>query len=284
MKLLLFIASALLVGTSYAQSKPGALSSGRMPAPIFLQKSGGQILEHKQIEGGLTMWTILKDGKRVAIYTTPDQKVMIVGTLFEASTGTNLSDKYVLQPNTPPATPMAFNTPMAADLMPATTAMQRDPLDYMRNTLQGIWDTPTGKAPAASAPVVYVFFDPLCRFCHALYRNTRHYIARGVTIKWIPVDALGPRSPPLSSSMLRGGKATLDRMADGGLTPVTASAEERKAIEANTLMATALASTIGKNVATPMIVYRERNDKLSVQFDDGSTPHIMKNVFWEVSK
>ncbi|MBL8512030.1 MAG: hypothetical protein JNM52_10340 [Betaproteobacteria bacterium] len=265
----------------------------QVPVPPFLLKNGGQVVAQRQVEGGLTMWTLLKNGKRVIIFTTPDQKVMLMGTLFDATSGSNLSDKYFLEnpPSAPAAAEAPLTVPSSANLpakpaAPATApagaqSASKDPVLYMRDTLLGVWDTTTGKPPAANAPVVYIFFDPLCPYCHELYRNTRALAARGAVMKWIPVQALGPKGPPLSAAMLRQGTASLRAMASKGLQAVEPSAAEYKGLQDNTLMATSLAYTVGKRLATPLMVYRDPSGKLSLLFDSGQDTNQLNQVFWE---
>jgi hypothetical protein len=53
-------------------------------------------------------------------------------------------------------------------------------------TLHGIKE---GKG--ATANTVYIFVDPRCGFCRRVYNESRAYINKGHSIKWIPVVVLG---------------------------------------------------------------------------------------------
>lgn len=55
---------------------------------------------------------------------------------------------------------------------------------------------------------LYIFFDPLCPFCHKAFSETRQYVkpGSGYRIKWLPVDvAFGEKSQALSVVLLFAG-------------------------------------------------------------------------------
>lgn len=278
---------ALLIMINPAHADPKSQSIKAMPVPLFLKQRNAQIIDQRKIEGGLTIWIVrLQDGKRGVFYTTPDQTVMIAGTLFNAETGTNLSDKYFLM-----SEPSILAAPAAAATIEATPsnttaaarAIQKDPIVYIRNVLRGVIDS-NGVPFRQNAPIVYVFFDPLCLYCHKLYNNTRKLVLQGAVIKWLPVDALGSRGIPISSAMLRAGTKTLPQFATNSVTGVAPTQDEKQAISDNMLMATSLAFTVGKSMATPMMVYVERNGMLAVEMDDGSDRAVLNKIFWETAQ
>lgn len=56
----------------------------------------------------------------------------------------------------------------------------------------------------ASAPVVYVFFDPNCAGCHFLYESLRSFVTEGkVQVRWIPVGIVDPTSLGKAAAILQ---------------------------------------------------------------------------------
>lgn len=133
---------------------------------------------------------------------------------------------------------------------------------WMRQ-LQGI-----ATRPGMTAPALYVFFDPDCPWCQALW-NARLPDGRGfreVPAVWIPVAYLQPDSLGKAAALLRAGDvAALQRnfgpgyvaaTRSGAIAPVSPSAAERKALGQS--------QGVWQNLggATPMLVWRAKDGRV----------------------
>lgn len=155
-----------------------ATNAANAAKPAFFDKQGIKVLSESKGPGGLTAWKVDRNGVQTVFYTTADGNVLISGVLWDAANGKNLSDAFMTG---------LVNKPTAA-----------------ASQLQSKWD---GKVPEqikgiarlsgvkeGSAPLektLYIVFDPRCPHCHAVYQKTRSFIAKGGTIKWLPVTVLG---------------------------------------------------------------------------------------------
>lgn len=243
---------------SHAQMPP--VLRDRADVPALIRDGGARVMEVANAPGGMTAYTVEKGGKPLIFYTSPDRGVVFVGVMFDARTGQNLSDAYVersqklLAGTEQQVVPQAVagDAPAASHLGSAAVA--------------GVVE---GKDTASRT--TYVFFDPRCPYCHKLYQNTRAMAKRGATIKWIPVNTLGDEGLTLSAQMLRRGKEGLDDLANGRMAKGQAiSTKERADIETNTALMRAIVQQAGLKMATPSIVFQDKNGKLSVIQDDGS--------------
>jgi thiol:disulfide interchange protein DsbG len=56
-----------------------------------------------------------------------------------------------------------------------------------------------------AADTLYIIFDPRCPYCRKAYLQTRDYVKKGYSIKWIPAVALGnpDEGIPLSATILQ---------------------------------------------------------------------------------
>lgn len=136
--------------------------------PQFFDKQGIKVLGYQKGPGGLNVWQVERNGVRTTFYTTPDNKALISGVVWDAVTGANLSDALI--PNVAQA---------ASD-------------GGVPEAIKGI-DTLVGvkEGKGSMEKTLYIIFDPRCPHCHAVFRKTRQYVAQGGTIKWIPVTVLG---------------------------------------------------------------------------------------------
>ena len=64
-------------------------------APASITKYGKVVSSKDLGVGGLTAWTLERDGKQVIMYTTADSKAVISGIVWDTSTGQNLSDQFI---------------------------------------------------------------------------------------------------------------------------------------------------------------------------------------------
>lgn len=161
---------SMLIGQ---QAFAGSLPAG-VTKPQFFDRQGINVLSYQKGPGGLNVWKVERNGKRALFYTTSDNKVLISGVIWDASSGQNLSDNFI--------------TP---DLQSESTAAQFSP-DKTPEAIKGI-DMLTGirEGSGSMDKTLYIMFDPRCHHCHAAYKKTRQFVANGGTIKWIPVTVLG---------------------------------------------------------------------------------------------
>lgn len=176
----------LLIAALVAVAAQGAFAEGlQLPKgvviPGFFDKQGIKVLAYQQGPGGLHVWRVERNGMRTVLYTTSDNKALLSGVIWDASTGINLSD--------------AFITPDMKAAVQATPGVADNGLfapDRVPDAIKGI-ETLVGVKEGRAGPdkTLYVMFDPRCPHCHAAYKKLRQYVASGGTVKWIPVTVLG---------------------------------------------------------------------------------------------
>lgn len=172
--------ACLMVGWHLFAVAEIALPSGVVKPPFF-DKNGITVLSFQKGPSGLNVWKAERNGVRTIFYTTADNKTLVSGLMWDARTGTNLSDAFI--------TPDIQTTPTNAQ--PAIDTSQFSP-DKIPDAIKGI-DALIGikEGNGGPAATLYIIFDPRCPHCHAAYRKTRQFVAGGGTIKWIPVTVLG---------------------------------------------------------------------------------------------
>jgi len=182
--------------------------------------------------GGLTAWTVEKNGHQVVLFSTPDSAVLFTGVAWNAETGTNISDAFLpgvapaaaAAPATPlPATPAVVAAPAAALMSPVEAANVREAaamdgsytgdIPESMKTVDSLAGVKEGKGSIGDT--VYIIIDPRCPFCREAYNLTRAYAAKGHSIKWIPSAALGNPADgvPLAATLLQAkDQKTLERV------------------------------------------------------------------------
>jgi hypothetical protein len=176
----------------------------------------GNIVEQRPLgAGGLTAWTVEKNGRRVVLYTTNDGQAIMSGIVWDAFTGRNLSDAVL--PAMPAVQPPLGAAP-AAPGAAAPAAMATPPTGALNGKFSGTLpesikaiETLAGVKEGKGGPAdtLYVIFDPRCPYCRQAYNRTRDYVKRGHTIKWIPAVVLGnpEQGAPLAATVLQAGAA-----------------------------------------------------------------------------
>jgi len=158
----------------------------------------GTVVERRVVgAGGLTAWTVEKNGRRVVLYTTADGAAVIAGVVWDAATGRNLSDQFVASGPVVVRPPLGASTdPLpqggAAPAQQTKGALLGEYKGSVPEAIQAV-DSLAGikEGKGGQADTLYVIFDPRCPHCRNAYKQTREYVKRGFTIKWIPVAALG---------------------------------------------------------------------------------------------
>ena len=260
----------LLLSAAAMAQMPTPIRDGIKKEPAFITERGAKVVKVEPAPGGLTAYTAVKDGKAFVVFATPDQKVTIVGVLFDSKTGENLSDAIVERSQ------QAFGgigaDPVAPGVAPQgriiSGAEAHQPIAEMLFS-----DAVAGIREGQGRPLTtsYVFFDPRCPYCHALFERTRKIAKAGTSIKWIPVNTLGHEGVPLSVEVLRKGIPALELLSKNRLPPAAdPTSLERERIQMNTKFFVDIAKQAGKQAATPTIVFARPDAKFGVVQDDGS--------------
>lgn len=258
--ILVLVASVAVVAG--AQQPPVVRDQTGVPG--LISNGGARVLDVSAAPGGMTAYTVEKDGKPLIFYVSPDRSVAFVGVMFDARTGKNLSDAYVEN----------SQKLLAGGQITPPTGLQSQSVEErsIAGHLASAAVVGVTEGRASSADTTFVFFDPRCPYCHKLYQNTRELAKRGATIKWIPVNTLGDVGVPIAVQAVRRGKEGMDALANGRIpSGGTVSMKERAEIEANTsLMRTLVQQQPGMKMATPTIVFQDKSRKLTMYQDDGT--------------
>jgi len=232
-------AAAFLLLTATALALPAAAKPPKEvpPALKILERNGVQILNSFDAPGGLTGYAVRSSGQGTILYVTPDGEHVLAGTLLDAQ-GHNLTREH-----------MAKYMPKP-DLSKAWAKLEK--ADYV--------------AVGADDPkrVVYVFTDPNCPYCHALWKATVPYYKEGLQVRYVPVAVLrdssmgkaaailGDEDPP--AALRRNEKA----FKDGGIEPVKdPHGKGTKGVNANTHLMQQLGIQ-----GTPAIFYKDADGKV----------------------
>lgn len=206
-----------LMGVTPSAPAASSASLGQeRPAESFdaspLVQRYGKILDRRFVgAGGLTAWTVEKNGHRVVLYTTADGRAVISGIVWDSFTGRNLSDQFIPQPPAAVLPPLGGSTGAAAAQPAGATTPKGGALvgNYKGSIPESIKtiDTLAGIKEGTGGPAdtLYIIFDPRCPYCRKAYGATRAYVQKGFTIKWIPAVALGnpDQGAPLASTILQ---------------------------------------------------------------------------------
>lgn len=183
----------LMLVPIFAHSQTVALPSG-VVKPAYFDRKGIKVIAYQKGVSGLNIWQVEKGSTKTVFYSTPDNKVLMSGVLWDSATGANISDAYIT------AEMMANPEKLAEEVhfweLPAVPMKE------------GVFGPKiTSEAIKNIAPLVgvkegrgtidktlYIMFDPRCPYCHSVYNKTRAYVKAGGTIKWLPVVVLGDKA------------------------------------------------------------------------------------------
>jgi len=220
--------------TTQGAAVPGNLGQGELDDLTAQRVSRyGRIINARPVGlGGLTAWTVEKNGHQVVLFSTPDSAVLFTGVAWNAETGTNISDAFLpgvarpvaAAPAAPlPVTPAVVAAPAAALMSPVEAANVREAaamdgsykgdIPESMKTVDSLAGVKEGKGSIGDT--VYIIIDPRCPFCREAYNLTRAYAAKGHSIKWIPSAALGNPADgvPLAATILQAkDQKTLERV------------------------------------------------------------------------
>ena len=152
--------------------------------PAVVIQRYGTILHREPLGvGGLTAWTVEKNGQRVVLYSTSDSQAIFSGIVWDSATGRNVSD------SVHPVASAALTAGMAAHAAEgALLGPYSGPIPESIKTIDSLVGIKEGQG--GPGETLYVIWDPRCPYCRRAYQNTREYVKHGFTIKWIPTAAL----------------------------------------------------------------------------------------------
>ncbi|CAE6794577.1 hypothetical protein R70006_05010 [Paraburkholderia domus] len=179
------------LGMCAAHADPVALPAG-VTQPAFFATHDVKVVGYQRGPGGLNVWSVERNNTRTVLYTTADNKVLLSGVLWDARSGTNLSDAFI----TPDMTSQETGAPVAAPeqtaAAPAASAPLRGAPGKISPPIAGVAalkGIKEGSAPVAKT--IYILFDPRCPHCKNVFSATRDFVRSGGSIKWIPTTVLG---------------------------------------------------------------------------------------------
>jgi thiol:disulfide interchange protein DsbG len=182
-------------------------ASAKVPAgvvtPAFFAAHGIKVMAYQKGPGGLNVWQVEHNGMQTVFYSTSDNRALISGVLWDASSGTVESDAFITPAMLTPDNIERINgTSVTSGAAIATTFTPAPPVAAVNAAPGGLAVPISGvealkgirEGRASPAKTVYIVFDPRCPHCRNVYDQSRDFIAHGGSIKWIPVTVLG--NPP----------------------------------------------------------------------------------------
>ncbi len=176
-RLVVAIAAVLSLAACARPSQPVADAppqSASPPVVEFLRTQGVTVLNDFAGPSGLRGWVIKRGERGGIVYSTADGQTLVSGLLTDARGG-NLSAR-----DAELHTPGPDYGTLWADLAQSA---------YVE----------VGSNPAA--PVIYVFVDLNCPYCHQTWTWLADYRER-LTVRWVPVAILGADSAPKAAAVL----------------------------------------------------------------------------------
>jgi len=146
------------------------------PAVQALTAQGLKVVERFEAPGGLTGFTARAGGRELALYVTSDGEHVLLGSMLDAS-GNNLTEKHL------------------AAHMP-----ERDMGEAWSRLEDAEWIATGAQDPER---VVYMFTDPFCPYCNAIWKASRPYYEEGLQIRHVLVGVIRPNSKDKAAAMLQ---------------------------------------------------------------------------------
>lgn len=204
------------------------------PVPVQnLIDQGVEVEATFDAPGGLTGYAGRVNGQPIVLYATEDGEQVIVGNMLDAN-GNSLTsaqlDRYLPEPE--------FDSAWA-ELEQAT------------------WIAEGGTKPER---IVYVFDDPNCPFCKALWEASQPYLDDEVQIRHIMVAVLHPTSMGKAARMLAADDqhaAFIEHQKNDSQPLAEIPPQVRRQIEANNALMRSLGSQ-----ATPTVFYKDPDGKV----------------------
>lgn len=247
---------------------PAARSGPPDPPVVERLRANGLDVQPGGIIGrDFRFWLIAaKDGRR-AFAATTSEGYLVLGKIYSPDGSLNL--------DTEGQTPLFLDAEdrrahglarlIGATPTPATDFAWRTPGHRAAGPLGTVWDL-LGHATAieegrAGAPLVYIFVDPYCSYCHRQWEALRNKIQAGaLRVRWVPVAALDRSQADLgvAGGLLADPRpATLDVWMREHRVRRSESEAAKTALGANMALFQAL-----KVPSVPVILYKDQAGKL----------------------
>lgn len=203
-----------------------------------IEQQGIRILGEMQVPGGLRAFAAKAGSQPLAIYLTPDNQHVVVGTLVDA-----------------------YGQDMAEDQLKKMVEQPLSEADWRK--LEAATWVQDGNPDAPR--ILYTFTDPNCPYCNRFWLAARPWIESGkVQMRHVMVGVIRQDSPAKAAAILQAGspeEALTEnelKHADGGITPVEAiDGATATKLENNA----ALMKALGFG-GTPAIVFRKDDGKI----------------------
>ena len=228
----LLVAAIAAVGVGavvFTQAK----ASDYPPAVQHLIDQGVEVEATFDAPGNLTGYAGRAGGQPIVLYATEDREHVLIGNMLNAE-GHNLTsaqlDRYLPEP----------------DIDSAWAELE-----------QATWIAEGGEQPQR---IVYVFDDPNCPFCKALWEASQAYLDDDVQVRHIMVAMVHPTSMGKAARMLAADDqhaAFVEHQENGSQPLAEIPANVRAEIEANN----ALMQSLGAH-ATPAMFYKDPDGKV----------------------
>lgn len=229
--------SVVFPSTPFAQDAVGA-GQDLLPILRSIERQGINILGEMDVPGGLRGFAAKAGAQPLAIYLTPDNEHVIVGTLVDAS-----------------------GQDMAAAQM--KKFVEKPILEAGWEQLEQATWVADGKDGAPR--VVYTFTDPNCPYCNKFWQAARPWVDSGkVQLRHIMVGVIRQDSAAKAAAIIEAetpSSALTEnelKHKDGGITPLSSIKEQTTAkLENNANLMT----TLGFG-GTPAIVFRKQDGSI----------------------
>ncbi|MFP4559849.1 MAG: thiol:disulfide interchange protein DsbG [Thiohalorhabdus sp.] len=207
------------------------------PAVKAMEGQGLEVVNRFEAPGGLTGYAARAGGQEVILYATPDGEHVLAGTMLDAE-GTNLTQQQMAKHMPGPDMGEAW-----ADLEAAN------------------WVAEGAEEPER---VAYVFTDPNCPYCNALWKANQPYYEEGLQVRYLPVAMLKESSLGKAAAILEDEdpaeamRRHEESFADGGIEPMDSpEGPEARKVQANTQ----LMQELGVQ-GTPAVFYKTESGEV----------------------
>ena len=184
----------IMSSTAMAQNGAPAKKDPPLPAPLETMAQAGAQLRYMGNEGGLDGWIAIQNGQEQYFYVTPDREFVLLGMLFD-KTGKMITLQQVsaLQKEGGPVLDILkaetqSKDPSVTDKLPSEgdiVKKLKSPSEQLFGDIEAANWVPLGKT---TAPVMYMFIDPQCPYCHEFMKTLRKDIEAGnIQVRMIPV-------------------------------------------------------------------------------------------------
>ncbi|MCQ2006288.1 thiol:disulfide interchange protein DsbG [Rhizobium sp. NRK18] len=203
-----------------------------------IEQQGIRILGEMQVPGGLRGFAAKAGSQPLAIYLTPDNQHVVVGTLVDAY-GQDMAEQQLKQMVEQPLTEAAWTK------LEASTWVQDGDADAPR--------------------IVYIFTDPNCPYCNRFWLAARPWIDSGkVQLRHVMVGVIRQDSPAKAAAILKA-KSPEEALAenerkhaDGGIRPLdSVDGDTAAKLDRNATLMTDLGFG-----GTPAIVFKTGEGKI----------------------